>query len=107
MHAKKIEEHGPWWCGLITEKRPEELIGPSTKPKDKQTRHYWKDQLESKPKKKSTPKKKSDTPKKKSDTPKKTVENVVPEPEEEIVPTPVEEPTNVSEKTLSRRKCIR
>ena len=93
MHAKKIEEHGPWWCGLITEKRPEELIGPSTKPKEKQTRHHWYDQLESKPKKKSTPKKKSDTPK-------KTVENVVSEPEEDIVPTPVEEPTNVSDEDL-------
>lgn len=113
MHAKKIEEHGPWWCGLITEKRPEELIGPSTKPKDKQTRHYWKDQLESKPKKKSIPKKKSDTPKKKSDTPKKksatpkkTVENVVPEPVENIVPTPVVDITNVSEEDLDTDENI-
>lgn len=57
--CKRHGEFGTdWWCGLITEPRPESPVGPSTKPEEKQSRHYWSDQEKpSKKKKKSTEKK--------------------------------------------------
>ena len=62
--CKRHSEFGSdWWCGLITEPRPEEAVGPSTKPKEKQSRHYWHDQEKPAKKKKSV--KKEDKPVKK------------------------------------------
>ena len=70
--SRHIKFGSEWWCGLITEKRPEEPIGPSTKPIEERTRHYWHDQERpSKRKKKSEenkPLKKTDTPVKKDNT---------------------------------------
>ena len=63
-HAKKIDQFGPWWLGIVTEKRPEEPYGPPSVKKP--GRHYWSDQSqpESKGKKKSEPKKVSKSKKK-------------------------------------------
>lgn len=57
--CKRHSEFGvDWWCGLITEQRPEEPIGPSTKPVENRSRHYWHDQEKPKKKKKKSAEKK-------------------------------------------------
>ena len=55
MHAKKIEEHGEWWLGSVTDPRPEEPYGPPTVAKP--SRHYWSDQVDPKKEKKESEKK--------------------------------------------------
>jgi hypothetical protein len=57
--CKRHSEFGTdWWCGLITEQRPEEPIGPSTKPVENRSRHYWHDQEKPRKKKKKSAEKK-------------------------------------------------
>ena len=67
-HAKKIDQFGPWWLGIVTEKRPEEPYGPPSVKKP--GRHYWTDQPqpEGKGKKKSEPKKDSKSKKEEEPT---------------------------------------
>ena len=63
MHAKKIEEHGEWWLGSVTDPRPEEPYGPPTVAKP--SRHYWSDQVD--PKKEKKEKKESEKVEKKEE----------------------------------------
>ena len=72
--CKRHSEFGAdWWCGLITEPRPEEPVGPSSKPVEDRSRHYWNDQ--EKPSKKKKPvEKKEKKPVEKKPVEKKPVE---------------------------------
>ena len=67
-HANKIDKYGPWWLGMITEKRPENPIGP---PSSKEPcTHMWstdEDGNEVTRKKEKKPKKEKKEKKKKKD----------------------------------------